>query len=318
MSRSSSISRSKRQTTAAAVVTAAALATLAWSCAAPAAQATGGRGADADIPGSTAGTPTTRGAAVPTVRVLSRGAGYERVDGSDPVRRLQRDLRGLDQRPGPIDGLYGPLTQGAVERFQSTRGLTVDGVVGPQTRRSLVRRLEARRSKPHATPGTERGMPGAPDHPGSPATEPVPSPSHAEGSSDALPAEWAAVIAVLALALLVTALWALSDRRREVEPDGRARAGLNVGLAFACLLAVLAIGASGGALFASQAAPGAGRQATAEPLFSRSHPAQAGRRLAERSVATPRPLDGGSVGREPATAVSGLWLLRQIADPQLR
>jgi peptidoglycan hydrolase-like protein with peptidoglycan-binding domain len=379
MSSSPSIPRSKRQTTAAAALTAAALAALAWSCAAPAAQAAGGRGADAGIPGSTAGTLTTRGGArpaatvsnssagratpggsdapklqrnlrrlgkrpgpigaMPAAGVLRWGAGYATLGGSEAVRRLQRDLRTLGERPGPIDGLYGPLTQAAVVRFQSTRGLTVDGVVGLQTERSLVKGLVARRlrlvaerstlvaprlrlmawrSKSRAIASAERAR-GAPDHPGSPATEPGPAPAPAERSSGALSPEWGALIAGLAVALLVTALWALSSRRRGAGPGRDAGARLNVGLAFACLLAVFAMGASGGALFASQAVPRARTEAKADPLFSGSRGALAARRLSEQSLARPRPLlPRDRLGPEGSARVRDLRPLKRLDDPQLR
>ena len=39
--------------------------------------------------------------------------------------------------PGPIDGRYGPRTEQAVERFQSARGLRVDGIAGPLTLAAL-------------------------------------------------------------------------------------------------------------------------------------------------------------------------------------
>jgi len=53
--------------------------------------------------------------------------------GSD-VRRAQRllvEMKLLDF-PG-IDGSFGPQTQSAVEAFQSSAGLAVDGVIGPAT-----------------------------------------------------------------------------------------------------------------------------------------------------------------------------------------
>ena len=37
-----------------------------------------------------------------------------------------------------VDGIFGPLTKGAVEAFQSSRGLGVDGIVGPQTWPPLI------------------------------------------------------------------------------------------------------------------------------------------------------------------------------------
>lgn len=50
---------------------------------------------------------------------------------------LQRALaaRGFD--PGPVDGVAGPLTRGAVMAFQRSVGLDVDGIVGPLTRAQL-------------------------------------------------------------------------------------------------------------------------------------------------------------------------------------
>jgi peptidoglycan hydrolase-like protein with peptidoglycan-binding domain/DNA invertase Pin-like site-specific DNA recombinase len=68
---------------------------------------------------------------------LHPGAGYNRGGGSPQVRALQRRLQQLNQRPGPVDGLYGPLTRGAVQRFQAGHGLVRDGVVGPRTRRAM-------------------------------------------------------------------------------------------------------------------------------------------------------------------------------------
>jgi peptidoglycan hydrolase-like protein with peptidoglycan-binding domain len=35
--------------------------------------------------------------------------------------------------PGPIDGMFGPLTEVAVRVFQTRMRITVDGIVGPQT-----------------------------------------------------------------------------------------------------------------------------------------------------------------------------------------
>src|SRR5919202_451088 len=68
---------------------------------------------------------------------LTRAVGFDRPDGAAQVRALQRRLQELGQRPGPVDGLFGPLTEAAVERFQLAQGLDADGIVGPQTRRAL-------------------------------------------------------------------------------------------------------------------------------------------------------------------------------------
>src|SRR5215211_757054 len=86
-----------------------------------------------------AGTEVAQAAEVSqaTVAPLALGSGYGRSEGSARVRALQRQLHALGQQPGPIDGLYGPLTEAAVKRFQSSARLAVDGIAGPQTHRVL-------------------------------------------------------------------------------------------------------------------------------------------------------------------------------------
>jgi C1A family cysteine protease len=59
--------------------------------------------------------------------VLRRGSRGE------AVTRLQSALAQLGFDPGPIDGIFGPLTEAAVRGYQSSRSLLVDGIVGPQT-----------------------------------------------------------------------------------------------------------------------------------------------------------------------------------------
>jgi peptidoglycan hydrolase-like protein with peptidoglycan-binding domain len=71
--------------------------------------------------------------------LLATGAGYAQPRGSTRVRELQRRLRALGQRPGPVDGLFGPRTRAAVESYQHAVRLRVDGIVGPETRRALRR-----------------------------------------------------------------------------------------------------------------------------------------------------------------------------------
>jgi peptidoglycan hydrolase-like protein with peptidoglycan-binding domain len=77
------------------------------------------------------------------------------------VRQLQRALRHGAYAPGPVDGLYGPLTEGAVRRFQQAHGLTSDGVVGPRTRAALRNAsFGQRRAPPALRPGAGYRSPG--------------------------------------------------------------------------------------------------------------------------------------------------------------
>ncbi|HET6275661.1 MAG TPA: peptidoglycan-binding protein [Candidatus Cybelea sp.] len=63
----------------------------------------------------------------------------------DDVKRLQRVLaRHLLWNPfGPITGTFDSGLEAAVKSFQQSNGLTVDGIVGPQTWSALPSYLEA-------------------------------------------------------------------------------------------------------------------------------------------------------------------------------
>jgi len=63
--------------------------------------------------------------------MLSRGS--KGVD----VKELQHNLGILGFDPGPIDGIFGQLTERAVKSFQKYCGLAVDGVVGWNTEHAL-------------------------------------------------------------------------------------------------------------------------------------------------------------------------------------
>ena len=60
-----------------------------------------------------------------------------RGEASDAVRGAQYLLRAHGAGIGP-DGVFGPATEQAVRQFQGARGLPDDGVVGPDTWRTLV------------------------------------------------------------------------------------------------------------------------------------------------------------------------------------
>jgi hypothetical protein len=62
-------------------------------------------------------------------------------DTGSQVKVLQRALAALGFSPGKPDGDYGPATQNAVEKFQSAKGLSVDGIVGPATLAKLQSEL---------------------------------------------------------------------------------------------------------------------------------------------------------------------------------
>ncbi|MGY6026954.1 peptidoglycan-binding protein [Streptomyces spinosirectus] len=58
-------------------------------------------------------------------------------DAGPGVAEVQCLLRRAGVSPGGIDGMFGPLTRGAVVRFQKRAGLVGDGIVGPHTWKAL-------------------------------------------------------------------------------------------------------------------------------------------------------------------------------------
>lgn len=75
-------------------------------------------------------------------RNLKRGS-----TGND-VKTLQKNLKKLGYyKSGSVDGIFGPLTDTAVRQFQRAAGITVDGIVGPQTRAALAGKLKKKKSK---------------------------------------------------------------------------------------------------------------------------------------------------------------------------
>jgi peptidoglycan hydrolase-like protein with peptidoglycan-binding domain len=60
------------------------------------------------------------------------------------VVAVQRDLNRLGASPRLVeDGDFGPATDRAVRAFQASAGLSVDGIVGPQTAGALAAAIQA-------------------------------------------------------------------------------------------------------------------------------------------------------------------------------
>lgn len=51
----------------------------------------------------------------------------------EEVRQIQKKLKSLGFFDGAVDGIYGAETKSAVRRFQTSVGITADGVAGPKT-----------------------------------------------------------------------------------------------------------------------------------------------------------------------------------------
>jgi peptidoglycan hydrolase-like protein with peptidoglycan-binding domain len=96
------------------------------------------------------------------------GEGMEAQLSSDELAELQRMLNNAGYAAGPVDGIWGPQTSGAVESFQQDRGLEPTGTLTADT-------LQALGMEPAAGPGMPEGpgvgMPG--EQPGVEAEEPT-------------------------------------------------------------------------------------------------------------------------------------------------
>lgn len=74
------------------------------------------------------GTPACSSGGYPLIRQGSRG---------NYVCIAQDDLNTLGYKTGGLDGVFGEQTTNAVKRYQKSRGLTSDGIIGCNTWRSL-------------------------------------------------------------------------------------------------------------------------------------------------------------------------------------
>lgn len=59
-------------------------------------------------------------------------------DSGAQVAALQKMLKSAGCDPGPTDGKFGEQTLKALRAFQKSQGVTVDGVVGPETKAALL------------------------------------------------------------------------------------------------------------------------------------------------------------------------------------
>ncbi|XWN29977.1 MAG: peptidoglycan-binding protein [Devosia sp.] len=72
-------------------------------------------------------------------------------DSGAEVESLQRSLRTLGIKPTLSgSGYFGPKTDAAVRAFQGSKGLDVDGIVGPKTMSALTVAMKARKAKAQA------------------------------------------------------------------------------------------------------------------------------------------------------------------------
>jgi peptidoglycan hydrolase-like protein with peptidoglycan-binding domain len=59
------------------------------------------------------------------------------------VAQWQRQLNRVHRSKVAVDGIFGPATECATRAFQKAHGISVDGVVGTQTRLAMKRTLSS-------------------------------------------------------------------------------------------------------------------------------------------------------------------------------
>nr|WP_224771221.1 peptidoglycan-binding protein [Metabacillus idriensis] len=83
------------------------------------------------------GYKTTPSSVSPSVPAMNNGQILKKGSRGPAVEELQRKLTSLGFSTKGIDGAFGNNTDQAVRQFQKSRRLTVDGIVGPATRKAL-------------------------------------------------------------------------------------------------------------------------------------------------------------------------------------
>ena len=74
---------------------------------------------------------------MPATQILPWPLVKRRATAIFPVRPLQQLLQARGYNVA-VDGIFGPVTEGAVKDFQQSKGLTADGIAGPQTWPKLI------------------------------------------------------------------------------------------------------------------------------------------------------------------------------------
>ena len=136
------------------------------------------------------------------------GTGFVRPGASRRVREVQRRLNRLGYGAGKVDGLFGPITDAAVRRYQRGHALAVDGIVGPRTLKDLRTRTRRASGAENRAGSTQARQ--------STARDAVASP---EPTSN-WPAWWkvALIVGASALCAFIAATLLLRRPRRERRP----------------------------------------------------------------------------------------------------
>jgi peptidoglycan hydrolase-like protein with peptidoglycan-binding domain len=139
------------------------------------------------------------------------GTGTSSPSGSRRVREVQRRLRSLGYRPGPVDGIFGVRTRAAVAWFQVKHGFPVDG-------RATLAVVEHLR---HRTAPAARNTPAKQQQP--PSWQAyrqlvTPTPTPAQSGTDGPSGWWIAALVLLAFAIGFAGVALLQRNRPRPAP----------------------------------------------------------------------------------------------------
>src|SRR3954453_14524240 len=143
---------------------------------------------------------------------LRRGAGFAQPEGSPRVRSLQTKLHKHGLRPGPVDGLFGPRTEAAVDRLQRHNDVPATGAVNARTLRALAHPQPQAHEQPAST------QPNPTPKPKPRTAVPVASTTGDSGSDMSLPIAILIGLAALGVGVLLGSL--LGRRNRGVAGPG--------------------------------------------------------------------------------------------------
>jgi peptidoglycan hydrolase-like protein with peptidoglycan-binding domain len=136
------------------------------------------------------------------------GAGYGKPGGSERVRSVQRMLRTAGYDPGPVDGLFGPRTQAAVQWFQVKYRLDRTGSIDAPT----LKRLHVLERGSAPTPAAEQAK-NPRGNAAQPHGERAIAHANTEGGNAVSPLLLALLGALGAATLMVVSIAARSKRR---------------------------------------------------------------------------------------------------------
>jgi DNA invertase Pin-like site-specific DNA recombinase len=149
------------------------------------------------------------------------GTGYVLPAGSARVRALQRMLRKLGYRPGPVDGRFGPRTAAAVGWFEYKHGLRRTRAVGSRTLALLRARASGARDVLRTAAKAETEAQAEPPSAPPPGTSPTTVAPQRTGSGTDLTSLLYGLVALVLVLIVARTVRAYRSHAPRPEPAER-------------------------------------------------------------------------------------------------